>query len=218
MSEVRFQISKNSIPGYCAITGRPINILNVHDKEELARIHRELRYDTEQDLKKRTKTIQILAFPILHESYLLGVVEMGNTKTGKSFTSQDESFTKDIGQALGEYFFRPKKYGDQKKPTKFDNLVRNSIITEAELAEAFSRARLRRREVESVLMSDFNVSKGAIGKSLSEYYKTRFVPFKQVNDPSKRTSEKPQNVSPDKPSVCSRRPTGGESNCGHGKS
>jgi type II secretory ATPase GspE/PulE/Tfp pilus assembly ATPase PilB-like protein len=38
-------------------------------------------------------------------------------------------------------------------------------------------ARKSKKQVESVLMSDFNVSKEDVGKSLSEYYKTQFVPY-----------------------------------------
>ncbi|MDY7038742.1 MAG: GspE/PulE family protein, partial [Thermodesulfobacteriota bacterium] len=43
--------------------------------------------------------------------------------------------------------------------------------------QAMSNARKTKKTVESVLMSDFQVSKDDIGKSLSEFYKTEFIPY-----------------------------------------
>jgi type II secretory ATPase GspE/PulE/Tfp pilus assembly ATPase PilB-like protein len=63
------------------------------------------------------------------------------------------------------------------KPTKFDSLITNSIIAREELAKAISQEKIAGKSVESILMSDFNVSKDDIGKSLSEHYKTRFIPY-----------------------------------------
>ena len=63
------------------------------------------------------------------------------------------------------------------KPTKFDSLITNNIIAREELAKAISQEKIAGKSVESTLMSDFNVSKDDIGKSLSEHYKTRFIPY-----------------------------------------
>ena len=83
----------------------------------------------------------------------------------------------DIAKVLGIAFFKNQKAAQKLKPTKFDFLITNNIITNKDLEEAISLARKNKKSVESVLMSDFKVTKENIGKSLSNHFRTRFIPF-----------------------------------------
>jgi type II secretory ATPase GspE/PulE/Tfp pilus assembly ATPase PilB-like protein len=177
VSEIRVPISNDSITGYCASFGKVINISNVYDEEELKRINSDLNFDQSWDKKSGYKTKQVLVAPITFNRYLLGVIQLINKRKGNNFTLEDQSSVLEIARVLGVAFFNNQKLAKKSKPTKFDYLISNHIITFKDLERARINARKSKKQVESVLMSDFNVSKEDLGKSLSEYYKTPFVPY-----------------------------------------
>ncbi len=177
VNEIRVPINSDSITGYCASFGKVINIANAYDGEELKRINPDLNFDRSWDKKSGYKTKQVLVAPITFNRYLLGVIQLINKKKGNNFTLEDQSSVLEIARVLGVAFFNNQKLAKKSKPTKFDHLISSHIITHKDLERAMITARKTKKQVESVLMSDFNVSKEDVGKSLSEYYKTQFVPY-----------------------------------------
>lgn len=177
VNEIRVPIAKQSISGYCAATGKVVNVYNAYDQNELKRINPELRFDLTWDEKTGYRTKQVLAAPVLYNKYLLGVIQLINKKNGDHYTLEDQASVLEIAKVLGVAFFNNQKVDKKTKPTKFDYLISNSIIAEKDLQGAMVTARKMRKTVESVLMSDFHVSKEDIGKSLSSFFKTRFIPF-----------------------------------------
>ncbi len=177
VSEIRVNISNDSIAGFCASTGKVINIGDVNDVEELRNISIPMKFDRSWDEKTGYKTRQMLAAPIMYDRYLLGVIQLINKRSGERFTGDDENAVQDIGKVLGIAFFKNQKATKKSKPTKFDFLISNNIVSGKDLSEAMIRARKGKRTVESVLISDFKVSKQDIGKSVSTFYNTRFIPY-----------------------------------------
>ncbi|MBW1666939.1 MAG: GspE/PulE family protein [Deltaproteobacteria bacterium] len=177
VAEIRVPIGNDSISGYCAASGRVLSIANAYDENELKRINPQLKLDRSWDKKTGFKTKQILAAPISYNKYLLGVIQLINKKNGAHFTPEDQTSVQEIARVLGIAFFNNQKLAQRRRPTKFDYLIANNIITEKDLEQAISRARKAKKPVESLLMSDYQVSKPDIGKSLSAYYKTRFIPY-----------------------------------------
>lgn len=177
VNEIRVPIDNSSISGYCATSGKLVNITNAYDADELASINSALRFDKSWDEKTGYKTTQVLVAPIKYKRFLLGVIQLINKRHGERFTEEDESSVQDIAHVLGIAFFNKQKATQKPKPRRFDYLVTNNIIAEKDLVEAMSRARKTKRSVGQVLIADFHVSKDNIGKSLSAYYKTRFIPF-----------------------------------------
>lgn len=177
VSEIRVNISNESIAGFCASTGKVINIGDVNDVEELRNISTPMKFDRSWDEKTGYKTRQMLAAPIMYDRYLLGVIQLINKRSGERFTGDDENAVQDIGKVLGIAFFKNQKATKKSKPTKFDFLIANNIVSGKDLSEAMIRARKGKRTVESVLISDFKVSKQDIGKSVSTFYNTRFIPY-----------------------------------------
>ena len=57
VSEIRVPVNNASISGYCAYSGKVLNISNAYDQNELRRINRELKFDGSWDLKSGYKTI-----------------------------------------------------------------------------------------------------------------------------------------------------------------
>ena len=177
INEIRVPVNNNSIAGYCAWSAKVINVSDVYDQNELKRISPQLRFDKKWDEKTKYRTKQVLAAPVVYKRYILGVVQLINKKGEDRFTEDDEKSIQDIGKVLGVAFFKNQKAAQKTTRTKFDYLIRNNIITPQDLAKAMSLARKLKKNVESILMNDFNVSKEDIGKSLSEFYNTKFIAF-----------------------------------------
>ena len=177
INEIRVPIDNGSIAGYCAASGKVVNLLDVYNEDELKRINPELKFDKSWDQKTGYKTTQVLVAPITYNKYLLGVIQLINKSGGKQFTEEDQSSALDIAHVLGIAFFKNQKVAQKAKPTKFDFLITNNIISSKDLAKAMSLARKSKKPVESVLISDFQVSKDDIGKSLSAFYETRFIKY-----------------------------------------
>lgn len=178
ISEYRVDINNTSIAGFCAASGKIVNINNAYDDNELRRIHPELSFNKSFDEQTGYKTTQVLAAPIIHnKKYLVGVIQVINKLDGTHFTLEDQSSVMEIAKVLALAIFNNQKVVQKRKPTKYDYLITNNIITNKELEKAMGDARKLKKTVEGVLMSDFSVSKDDIGKSLSNFYKTRFIPF-----------------------------------------
>jgi hypothetical protein len=63
VSEIRVPITKQSIAGYCALSGKVVNIADAYDENELAGINPELRFDRNWDQKSGYMTKQVLKMP-----------------------------------------------------------------------------------------------------------------------------------------------------------
>ncbi|MBW1862303.1 MAG: GspE/PulE family protein [Deltaproteobacteria bacterium] len=177
IGEIRVPINNHSISGYCALSGKVVNIANAYDDNELKRINPELNFDKSWDEKTGYKTAQVLAAPISYNKYLLGVIQFMNKKNGRHFSLEDQASVQEITRVLGIAIFNNQKAAQKARPTKFDYLISNNIITKKDLEQAISTARKVKKPIESTLMTDFHVSKEDIGKSLSNFYKTRFIPY-----------------------------------------
>jgi type II secretory ATPase GspE/PulE/Tfp pilus assembly ATPase PilB-like protein len=177
IKEIRVSIDKSSIAGYCAVSGRVVNIFDAYSLGGLKRIHPELRFDKSWDQMSGYKTAQVLAAPITYSKYLLGVIQLINKRGGNRFTLADQSSILNVANILGVAFYKNQKVTQSRRPTKFEYLITNNIITGKDLAEAMTHARKTKKPVESILIGDFNVSRDDVGRSLSAFFKTRFIPF-----------------------------------------
>ena len=179
IKKIYLPINKRSIAGYCATTGRLLNINDVHDEVKLRGISPQLKFDGSWDEKTGYITNQALVTPISYNKYLLGVIQLINKRSGGFFAEEDESSILAIGKTLGVAFFKNQKTTRELRTTKLGSLVLNNIITANDLKDAMSLARRTGRPVESVLIKDLHISKERVGKSLADYYKTRFIPYDQ---------------------------------------
>jgi type II secretory ATPase GspE/PulE/Tfp pilus assembly ATPase PilB-like protein len=177
INEIRVPINNASIAGYSGQSGGILNIKNAYDDNELKGINPELSFDKSWDEKTGYKTKQVLVAPIKFSKYLLGVIQLINKISGNQFTLEDQKSVNEIAKVLGIAFYNHQRLRQQAKKTKFDYLISNNIIVQKDLEQAMVLARKVKSSVETILMSDYNVSKEDIGKSLGEFYNTRFIPY-----------------------------------------
>ncbi len=159
IEEIRIPISTHSIAGWCALKNKIINIKDAYNPKELAAIDPDLRFDERWDIKTGFKTRQILARSIDFRNHLLGVIQLMNRKTGKSFVKIDEQSLAEVARILGIALHTQKKLTKRYTMGKFDFLLENHLLTHQELEKGIILARQKQLPIESVLMSDIKIPK-----------------------------------------------------------
>ncbi len=177
ISEIRIPVAPTSLSGYSASKQKLLNIHDVYDQKELAGIDPILKFDQSWDKKTGYRTRQVLVFPIIYKKFLLGAIQLINRKSGDAFTKLDEEAVAKLAEILGIALYNQKRMATRTRPTKFDYILENHILTKKELDKAITDARQRKEPIESVLMSELKVSKKDIGQSLSNFFKVPFVEY-----------------------------------------
>jgi type II secretory ATPase GspE/PulE/Tfp pilus assembly ATPase PilB-like protein len=168
--EIRVPKSFSSIAGFTALARKTLNVRDAYDAAELQRFHPNLRFDQRWDNQTGFRTHSVLAVPVLYEKYLLGVIQLINKQSGPVFTALDEQGVEEIARILGIAFYNQHKVQRKSKPSRFGMLIDKGIVSEKDVEQAASSARMNNLNVESVLVSDFGVPREEIGQSLSAYY------------------------------------------------
>jgi hypothetical protein len=178
INEIRVPISPNSVAGYVAFRGEMINIKDTYDRKELSSIDPNLEFDGSWDEKTGFRTRQVLAAPISFQKYLLGAIQIINRNDNTPFTERDEAAVQELAKTLGIAIYNQKRMA-KARPGKFDYLVENGLLIQKELDKAVADARQTKKEIESVLMENYKISKKDVGKALSHYYKVPFVEYSE---------------------------------------
>jgi len=177
IGEIRIPISSSSISGYSAFKKKVINIKNVYNNDELAAIDPNLKFDKRWDQQIGFTTKQVLVVPVLFKQKIVfGAIQLMNRKNGDSFTAVDAQYAAELAKSLGIALYNQKRIA-KTRPNKFDYFLENHTLTQKELDKAISDSRKTKVPVEKVLMTDFQISKKDIGKSLSKFYNLPFVEY-----------------------------------------
>jgi type II secretory ATPase GspE/PulE/Tfp pilus assembly ATPase PilB-like protein len=181
VKEIRVPKTFGSIAGFTALSRKTANIKNAYDPGELARLHPNLKFDSRWDKASGFRTQQVLATAILFEKYLLGVLQLINKRGGGAFTPKDEEAAEELSKILGIAFYNPHRAARSNKPSKYGHLVDKGLVSEKDIENAISNARVNQIDVATVLMEDLKVPKEEIGKALAQFYNCAFW------DPAGRT-------------------------------
>ena len=181
IDEIRLPVDGQSIAGYCVLYDRIVRIRDAYDNEEMKTLQPKAAFDNSWDGKTGYRTKQLLSAPIKFNAEFMGVIQLLNKVSGKFFTLEDQHAVTEIAKVLGIAFFNHRRLQEciTTPATRFDYLITSNIITQKELEKAMFLARRTRSGVEHVLIHEFNVSRGEIGKSLSMFYNTRYIPFEE---------------------------------------
>ena len=176
--EIRLPINNESIAGYTAFNAQVTNILNAYDEQELAMINRNLTFDKSWDEKNDFVTKEVLSVPIFFRNTIIGVLQLINKKSGNRFTLEDQNSAVEMARVLGIAFYNQIKLSKKtSKKTRFDYLLKNSLITQKELEQAIRMAREQKLPVETVFINDFKVKKSEVGKSLGDFFNCEYVTY-----------------------------------------
>lgn len=172
--EIRIPKNFTSIAGFTALSKMTVNIRDAYDTAELKKIHANLNFDQSWDKKGNYRTKHVLTTPILFEKYLMGVLQVVNKKEGDRFSREDEAALREIARILGVALYNQRRVTRQNQPNKFGYLIDKGIISEKQLEEAISVARMNARDIGSVLTEKLEIPKAEVGQSLALFYNTAF--------------------------------------------
>jgi type II secretory ATPase GspE/PulE/Tfp pilus assembly ATPase PilB-like protein/GAF domain-containing protein len=170
-------ISPESIAGFVALNRQVLNIKDVTDAGELQRIDPGLRFKQSIDSKTGYKSREMLVAPAIDAfGDLQGVLQLINHLPGGPFPAIAEEGAQLMAQTLAVALAQrqPKVQGIR---TRYDHLVSNAVISTDELELAVRAARRKDKDIETVLIEDFQVSLAAIGAALGSFFNLPYVPY-----------------------------------------
>ena len=175
--EVRVAINGNSVAGFVAQSGKPLNVAYVQDKGGASGVQQIFSQKERMPRETLSRAVQVLAVPVFHENTLMGVIEVSNRKDEGRFSDDEQAFLEEIAEVLGIAFFNQSKVAKKKKG-RFDYLIRQNRILESDLEILLADAKRHGEPVENLLMSKCKISREDIGKSLEDFYGCEYVPFR----------------------------------------
>lgn len=172
-------INPESIAGFVALNRQALNITDVTNNEELQRIDPSLRFKQSVDASTGYKSHEMLVAPAI-DAYgdLQGVLQLINHQQDGPFPSIAEEGAQLMAQTLAVALAQrqPKAQGIR---TRYDHLVSDAIISVDELELAVRASRRKGKDIETVLIEDFQISPAAIGAALESYLNMPYIAFSQ---------------------------------------
>ena len=178
--DLKLPISPQSLAGYAAFSRQQLNFPDVYDDDALKQIHASLTFLKEVDKRSGYRTKQMLVAPILDGEILHGVLQIINNKSDQPFGTLEvegvAQLCKTLATAIRQRMQRAKD-ASKRKATKFDGLIADGLLTEAELEKALAEARGENKPIEHVLMGNFKIKPSQIGPSFAKFFGVPYEPF-----------------------------------------
>jgi len=185
LRKICMPITKSSISGFVACTGKKLMIRDVYNSRELIEIDPELKFDSSWDRKTGNHTRQILSLPISTGKTIIGVIQLINKRNNSSFMSTDEKDGQHLANVLGRLIVNFQKTKFYERQNKYDRLVENNIIKIETLEKALAIAQQKNKDVESILLEKFHIEKDELGNALADFYQTSYIDLSlSEHDPS----------------------------------
>ncbi len=177
--DLRLSISSSSIAGFVALSRKTMNVTDVYDDAELKRYSPELNFQRGVDQRTGYRTREMLVAPLVtvESGELLGVIQFINNRAGGPFSAIAAEGVKELCETLSVAFSQRMKPPEVIR-SKYAGLVTEAVVTSDEFDLASRTARKDERDIEEVLMSDFQVKASAIGACLARFFGVPYEPFK----------------------------------------
>src|SRR5258706_6359211 len=178
--DIKLPISESSLAGYCALNRRHMNIKDVYDDSELRQYSANLTFLKAVDQRTGYRSKQMLIAPILggdSGTDLMGVIQLINNLAGQPFNSLYDEGVMELSKTLA-IAFRVRQAMPGSIQSKFEYLVIDNVIAAGELDLATKAARRKNKNVEDILIEEFQVKPEAIGAALSKFFGVPYEPYK----------------------------------------
>lgn len=177
--DIKLPLSESSIAGCCAVNKRFMNIKDVYDDAELKSYSPNLSFLKAVDQRTGYRTKQMMVAPIVGGEgggELLGVIQVINHLPGTPFPQLTEEGLVELSKTLAIAFRVRQQIPGQIK-SKFEYLVIDNVISEGELDLATRTARRKNKNVEDILVDEFQVKLPALGQALAKYFSVEYEAF-----------------------------------------
>ncbi|HEX7557813.1 MAG TPA: GspE/PulE family protein, partial [Usitatibacter sp.] len=178
--DIKLPISESSLAGYAALNKRHMNIKDVYDDSELKQYSPNLTFLKAVDQRTGYRSKQMLIAPILggdSGTELMGVIQLINNLAGQPFSSLHDEGVVELSKTLA-IAFRVRQQMPGSVQSKFEYLVIDNVIAAGELDLATKAARRKNKNVEDILIDEFQVKLPAIGAALAKFFGVEYEPHK----------------------------------------
>jgi type II secretory ATPase GspE/PulE/Tfp pilus assembly ATPase PilB-like protein len=178
--DIKLPISESSLAGFCALHKRHMNIKDVYDDAELKQFSPNLSFLKAVDQRTGYRSRQMLIAPILggdSGTELMGVLQLINNLAGQPFSALHDEGVVELAKTLA-IAFRVRQQMPGTIQSKFEYLVIDNVIAAGELELATKAARRKNKNVEDILIEEFQVKPQALGVALAKFFGVEFEPFK----------------------------------------
>jgi type II secretory ATPase GspE/PulE/Tfp pilus assembly ATPase PilB-like protein len=178
--DIKLPLSESSIAGCAALNRRFMNIKDVYDDAELKTFSPNLTFLKAVDQRTGYRTKQMMVAPVVGgegNGELLGVIQVINHLPGTPFGSSAEEGLGELAKTLAIAFRVRQQIPGQIK-SKFEYLIIDNVISEGELELATRAARKKNKNVEDILIDEFQVKPPALGTALGKYFGVQYEPYK----------------------------------------
>jgi type II secretory ATPase GspE/PulE/Tfp pilus assembly ATPase PilB-like protein len=177
--DIKLPISESSLAGFSALNKRHMNIRDVYDDAELKQYSPNLTFLKAVDQRTGYRSKQMLIAPILNAEAgdLMGVIQLINSLSGQPFAALHDEGVVELSKTLA-IAFRVRQQMPGAIQSKFEYLVIDNVIAAGELELATKAARRKNKNVEDVLVEEFQVKPEAIGAALAKFFGCEYEPFK----------------------------------------
>jgi type II secretory ATPase GspE/PulE/Tfp pilus assembly ATPase PilB-like protein len=178
--DIKLPISESSLAGFSALHKRHMNIRDVYDDNELKQFSQNLTFLKAVDQRTGYRSKQMLIAPILggdSGTELMGVLQLINSLAGQPFSALHDEGIVELAKTLA-IAFRVRQQMPGAIQSKFEYLVIDNVIAAGELELATKAARRKNRNVEDILVEEFQVKPQVIGAALAKFFAVEFEPFK----------------------------------------
>ena len=178
--DIKLPLSESSIAGCCALNKRFMNIKDVYDDAELKSYSPNLAFLKAVDQRTGYRTKQMMVATILggeSGNDLLGVIQVINHLPGTPFPQLAEEGLNELAKTLA-IAFRVRQQVPGQIKSKFEYLVVDNVISEGELELATRTARRKNKNVEDILIDEFQVQPAALGAALAKFFGVEYEPYR----------------------------------------
>jgi type II secretory ATPase GspE/PulE/Tfp pilus assembly ATPase PilB-like protein len=182
--DIKLPISESSVAGFCALNKRFMNVRDVYDEAELKAYSPNLAFLKAVDERTGYRTQQMMVAPIIGgdldgdgTSDAMGVIQLINHLPGTPFPKLTEEGLVEIAKTLA-IAFRVRNNMPAQIKSKFDYLIIENVISSGEMELAARTARRKNRNIEDILVDEFQVTPTALGSALAKYFGVDYESFK----------------------------------------
>ena len=181
--DIKLPLSESSIAGCCALNKRFMNIKDVYDDVELKSFSPNVAFLKAVDQRTGYRTKQMMVAPIMGvdssggSGDLAGVIQVINHLPGIPFPQLAQEGLVELAKTLA-IAFKVRQQIPSAIKSKFEYLVADNVISEGELELATRTARRKNKNVEDILIDEFQVKEAALGAALAKYFGVEYEPHK----------------------------------------
>lgn len=174
--QLKLPISAQSIAGYAALSRKILNLRDVYDEEELRYRDPDLRFQQGVDKRTGYRTEQMLVAPIMHGEEVVGVVQLINYLRGGRFPDLVVEATRYLCETLAIAFAQRQKAPALDR-TRFVTSIRETVLPKEQIDKALAQAAEQKLDIEEVLLNDYGLKVGMIGRALADYFSVPYLGF-----------------------------------------